>query len=126
MTYNKFEQNEKNDQNYENYYHSKNFKYFDFNYDKHDDNTKVIVSLIIKFKFTCRKCKFTLKFNNAFYKHLKICVKINKINSSSVSTHVNITSISMKNSIVNANKNIDTDYDFRKFQCVDENFFNER
>ena len=71
-------------------------------------------------KFTCRRCKIILKFNNAFHKHLKICDK--NINTNLIIVNLDlkafssISSVSIKISNVNAHKNIDTNYDFREFQ----------
>ena len=73
-------------------------------------------------KFTCRRCKIILKFNNAFHKHLKICDKNVIVNSIIVyfdsKAFSSISSISIKISNVNVSKNIDTNYDFKKFQYI--------
>ena len=94
-------------------------KYFDLDYEK-DDDTKITVSLTMTFKFICRRCKMTLKSNNAFHKHLKICMKT--VNANAIVVHINFLkftislSISIKSFNVDVNKNIDTDYDFKKYQ----------
>ena len=71
-------------------------------------------------KFTYRRCKIILKFNNVFHKYLKICDKNINVNSIIVyfdlKAFSSIFSVLIKISNVNANKNIDTNYDFREFQ----------
>ena len=95
-------------------------KYFDSDYDEKDDDIEVTVSLAMTSKFICRRCKKTLKSNNAFHRHLKICMKI--VNANAIVVHINFIKITISLSIsirsfdVDVNKNIDTDYDFKKYQ----------
>ena len=109
------------DIDYENYYYSQNLNCFDFDYDEKND-TKITINLLITFRFTCRRCKTIMKFSNALHKHLKICVKIVDVNSVAVYINSNkkflltLNSISIKNSNVDVNKDIDTNYEFKEFQ----------
>ena len=114
LTQNEIEQESEND--HENYHQSKALKYFDSDYDEKNDDTKIIVSLIMTSKFICRKCKSALKSNNALHRHLKSCIE-RKTYSIAISSNTSlITSISIRKSNVDVNKNIDSEYDFTKYQ----------
>ena len=113
------------DQNdYENYHQSQDLNYFNSDFDENDD-IEITVSLIITFRFTCRRCKTTLNSNNALHRHFKTCVIVDansmtiRINSKKSSTF----SISIKISNVDVNKDIDTDYEFKEFQYASTEIF---
>ena len=66
-------------------------------------------------KITCRRCKLTLKFNNALHKHLRTCI----VNANSVVLHIiskRLLSTTIRCSNVDVNKNIDIDYEFKDYQ----------
>ena len=118
MTQNEAEQEDSDD--HDDYNRFDDLKYFDSDYDEKNDDIEITVNLAMTFKFICRRCKTTLKSNNAFHKHLKICIKI--VNANAIVVHINFIkitisfSISIKSFNVDVNKNIDTDYDFKKYQ----------
>ena len=118
MTQNEAEQECSDD--HDDYNRFDDLKYFDSDYDEKDDDIEITVSLAMTFKFICRRCKKTLKSNNAFHRHLKICMKI--VNANAIVVHINFIkitisfSISIKSFNVDVNKNIDTDYDFKRYQ----------
>ena len=118
MTQNEAEQEDSDD--HDDYNRFDDLKYFDSDYDEKNDDIEVTVSLAMTFRFICRRCKKTLKSNNAFHRHLKICMKI--VNANAIVVHINFIkitvslSISIKSFNVDVNKNIDTDYDFKRYQ----------
>ena len=114
LTQNEIEQESEND--HENYHQSENLKYFDFDYDKKNDDTKITISLIMLFKFICRKCKSALKLNNALHRHLKSCIERKTYSIAISSNAFLITSISIRKSNVDVNKDIDSEYNFREYQ----------
>ena len=105
---------QKNDDN-DDYHDADNLNYFDFDYNDKKNDIKTTISFAMISRITCRRCKLTLKFNNALHKHLKTCI----INTNSVVLHIiskRFLSTTIKCSNVDVNKDIDIDYEFKNYQ----------
>ena len=119
-----------NDSDVEDYHQSEDLAYFDSNHDDYDydDNSKVSAHLIIASEFSCRQCKISFASNNLLHKHLRgncndLHISIsNAYPADSISDaysaeaffdHETTTIVKSK---IDANKNIETEYEFRKWQ----------
>ena len=126
------EKSAENDSESENYHQFENLIYYDSNYNEKDQKkfeSKINLAMITK--VFCRRCKAFFLLKNALHKHFKICFNAKAIRNKKEN---NILSIS-KNAIIiyaktvssdvvifilrfniDANKDIEIDYDFKEWQ----------
>ena len=103
---------QENDDN-DDYHDADNLNYFDSDYNNEKNDIETTVSFAMISKITCRRCKLTLKSNNALHKHLRTCI----INANSIVLHIiSKLSTTIRCSNVDVNKNIDIDYEFKDYQ----------
>ena len=74
---------QENDDN-DDYHDADNLNYFDSDYNNEKNDIETTVSFAMISKITCRRCKLTLKSNNALHKHLRTCI----VNTNSVVLHI--------------------------------------
>ena len=140
-----------NDSELENYHQFENLTYYDSNYNEKEDQKKFEseINLTMITKVICRRCKAFFLSKNALHKHLKICFNIKKtirdekknnvlsISKSAITTYAETVFSDVVIFIlrfnIDANKDIETDYDFKKWQYAsaeialssNTNFFSE-
>ena len=99
----------------------KELNYFDSNYENFDDfENTILINNVILFEISCRRCHRIFSSNNQFHKHLRsrTCYDMFKKANAFFNAHDNAKSkIFLISFNVNSNQNIDTNYDFRKWQC---------
>ena len=113
-------QQDYDDENDNNDNHSEELNYFDSDYKDFDDfENTVLANNAISFEIFCRRCHRIFSSNNQFHRHLRFraCHDTFKKADAFFNAHDNAKSkISLINFSVNSNQNIDTNYDFQKWQ----------
>ena len=98
----------------------KELNYFDSDYENFDDfENTILINNVILFEISCRRCHRIFSSNNQFHKHLRsrTCYDMFKKANAFFNAHDNAKSkIFLISFNVNSNQNIDTNYDFRKWQ----------
>ena len=128
------EKSAENDSELKNYHQFENLTYYDSNYNEKENQKKFEskINLTMITKVVCRRCKTFFFSKNALYKHLKICFNIKKairdekennvlsISKSAITTYAETVFSDVVIFIlrfnIDANKNIEIDYDFKKWQ----------
>ena len=115
-----------NDSDIEDYHQFEDLAYFDSNHDDYDydDNSKISIHLIIASEFNCRQCKISFSSNNLLQKHLRDNCNdfhISIFNAYSVEALFDHEITAIIKSKIDANKDIEIEYEFRDWQYATEN-----
>ena len=128
------EKSAENDSELKNYHQFENLTYYDSNYNDKKDQKKFKskINLAMITKVVCRRCKKSFLSKNALHKHFKICFNIKKvirdekenkvlsISKNAITTYAETVSSDVVIFIlrfnIDANKDIEIDYDFKKWQ----------
>ena len=105
------------DDDLKNYHQFENLSYYDSNYEYENMNEfDITINLTMISDIVCRQCQTSFSSNNALHKHLKFCRKID--NTSALNAAISFSKISsfIFRFNVDVNKNVKSDYDFKKWQ----------
>ena len=110
---------QKND-DHENSSNYRDLNYFDSNYEKLSDSECIIDANYTSLEITCRRCQSSFSSNNLLHKHICINVCFSRRFKKNIMNTIayNTTEIKIVRSKVNSNKDIESEYDFRKWQYV--------
>ena len=105
------------DDDLKNYHQFENLSYYDSNYEDEDmSESNITINLAMIFDIVCRQCQTSFSSNNALHRHLKFCRKIDNTSAFNAAIPFSNTSSLIFRFNVDVNKNVKSDYDFRKWQ----------